>query len=322
MMKGFLQQFAFNGLHRGCMGAEEELWTCHNGQLVAATPLLFPPGIETMPMRMGTAKPELPIHQVELVTGICSSVDELSASLASNRAEMMTLGIKHGFTLVAHPLPPADFELEVFPKQRYVEIKHRIPALVLRNAWVAGYHLHVGVSSLQEAILLHNVLREDLPLILALAACSPGVEQAVSVACKRFFIYKQMQSIVAPPFLNDWQHFEQVAQTEGFFQDPRSCWWGCRISIHGTVECRIMDLQPDTEVATALSAFIRTRLQMARHGVISPKRVPREELEDQLIAAATQPRSLIDMNVLFAASTAAAQYFSDSTAHYIDRLYR
>ncbi len=281
----FFDAFTFNPALFGHLGGEEELWTTcpHSGQMIPASLRLFH-AIEENGIRT-----ELPVHQIELVTPVCPDILAFEQALISNRHRAQQLGQEHSFHLRTDPAPWCDFPVEVYPKPRYQQLLANIGPDRLRHGWIIGFHGHFGCASLGQAIQLMNQGREDLPLYLALAARSPvafGVDKGR--ACERLFIYLQIQPDFVPPVIESEKHFATLALEHGFYEDPKSCWWGCRVNPVGTIEFRIFDVQEHPEHGAELVALMRVRQLMALTGELTPAGRPRETIMAELIAAASE----------------------------------
>ncbi len=241
-MDEFEKKFKFDPDYVGYMGAEEELWTVDSaGRLIPAAIRLF-----EMIGEDGDIKPELPAQQVEAVTGKCATVQELYDNIEQNRIRLDDLGREFGFEILSESIPPGRFELIPYPKKRYKQIMQQYSKSVLRHAWIAGLHLHIGCSSKEAAIYFVNCFRNDLPALLGFSA---GPISPEGYASERFFSYSEMCPDLVPPYLESFEHYTELAKEREFYDDPRRCWWLIRINPHGTVELRVFDAQPDAIIA-------------------------------------------------------------------------
>ena len=257
-MNAFLSQFQFNGSLAYHLGAEEEFWTVDDqGKLCPASVRVFPDP-EKAEIRLSDGcviKPELPIQQLEAVTGPCSTVRELELQIKNNRDMLENLGRRFEFSISTSPRPPIDFDVEVYPKERYLAIKREVPEKALRGGWIAGLHVHVGCKDFDQAIRIMNGLRSDLPRFLACSARGKSSQRMVS--------YMEMQSSLVPPHIEGVEHFAQIAEEQGFRDDPKRCWWAVRINPVGTVEVRIFDMQKTPRQAAQLAALVKIRAVLA-----------------------------------------------------------
>lgn len=283
-MSDFINQYVFKSSFTNCIGAEEEFWTVDSNTniLTDASLKIF------QRFKESNIKPELSAHQIESVSKICLLPEEVERSLQANRKKLEVLGEEFNFKINTSPLPPSDFEVAVFPKMRYLEIAKRVPLETLRKSWITGLHIHIGCADFTEAINLMNNLRGDLPFYLAASARSPFFRDfEKQVASERYFRYLEVCKEILPPYIYGPRHFEIVAQDQGFYEDPKTCWWGIRINPLGTVEVRVFDSQETAAHSAELAALVFARALLYKEGIIKPLyEHTREEIEDELKDAA------------------------------------
>ena len=235
-MEDFLRRFHFQPDFEGYIGVEREMWTVSPGtkNLVAVTPLIFAHHPE------GRIKPELPVHQIEVTTKPCVDINRLTHDLARLMNVLKRWGQEFCFEVCHECLPPSAFEVEVYPKPRYLDILEHLGPERLRNGWITSVHIHYGCRDFGQAIRILNHIRTQLDYFSKLSTF--GAES------KRLEVYAKMCSEIVPPVIDSTEHLYELARNRGFNLDPRSCWWGVRISPHGTVEVRIFDNHPDLDV--------------------------------------------------------------------------
>lgn len=315
----FISKLEFKPEFAGCVGAEEEHWTIgvRDGRLVGAAPLVF------QVIDEGDIRPELPVHQIEVVTGICGSSAEITADLAEKRRTLRRLGKRFGFRTDTSPVPPhPDFQTIVYPKPRYLEITERMESHQLRAGWICGLHVHVGCNSLEQAIQLLNGLRGFLPMLMAMSAVRPYPSDNgfVGRASERFFLYSRMQPNLVPPHVENLEHFETFAHEQGFGEDPRKCWWAVRINPKGTVEVRIFDMQETPEHAGQLAALVLVLTRMILQGRVEPNAGESRDIGIRLVAGATDPGERQSYSALLEEVAVYARVHYHSEARQIRRL--
>lgn len=282
----FVSNFEFKPQFEGCAGAEEEHWTVgrKSGRLVAAAPLVFEV------IEEGDIRSELPVHQIEVVTGICRSSAEVERDLSGKQRQLAALGQRFGFRMNSSPVPPhPDFEIAVYPKPRYLQIASRSDPEHLRSGWICGLHVHIGCVSMAQALVLLNGLRSYLPLFMAASAVRPlpPANAYQGRASERFFLYCGMKPDLVPPYIEGAEHFERLAHEHGMAEDPRKCWWAARINPKGTVEVRIFDMQKRAGHSAQLAALVMVLAHMIRHGRLPILREDSAAIMERLTAAAT-----------------------------------
>ena len=101
-----------------------------------------PDGAEEHPK----AKHELLQSTIEIITGICTTVEEAKADLAGTLAEVTAAADRRGLGLMCsgtHPFTDWQTQL-ISPKERYLQLVERMQWLA-RRLQIFGVHVHVGV---------------------------------------------------------------------------------------------------------------------------------------------------------------------------------
>lgn len=174
---------------------------------------------------------ELSACQVEDRTSPQRSLVYLWRELRTNDRNAARILRAKKLRLCATEVAPTYMPLEIYPEPRYLEIAKRITREQLTAACrVAGVHIHVGMRNLEDAIHSFNRLRRFIPLLCKTGDNSHG---------ERLRLYKTMAQNWNPPEIRDSEHFYELAQEQGFAENPRNCYWIMRISIHGTIELRM-----------------------------------------------------------------------------------
>ena len=117
----------------------------------------------------GTVAQELHACEVELITEVQRTAGDAVGALASLRRAVCETGaglLGSG----THPSAP-EGDAEITDKDRYERIRYLLGDAAVTP--VAGLHVHVGMPDAETAIAVFNRLREQLPLLQALAANSP-----------------------------------------------------------------------------------------------------------------------------------------------------
>lgn len=207
-------------------------------------------------------KSELIQNTIEVASEACHDVASLLENLQAlvgavvERAKMLELRLCGAGT---HPFSKR--LALITPLPRYLEIEQAF-GLISHTQITFATHVHVGVSSGEEAVQLMSDLKPYLPLLIALSANSPywrGYETGYAGYRQR--ILASSRSYGMPPDFSDWQAFERFLKTSmraGMFHSVRDIHWDVRPRPHlGTVEVRIMDAQTTVAETVALAAFIR-----------------------------------------------------------------
>ncbi len=216
-----------------------------------------PEGAEEHPK----AKHELLQSTIEIITGICGTVDEAKADLAETLAEVVEAADRRGLGLMCsgtHPITDWQTQL-ISPKERYTQLVERMQWLA-RRLQIFGVHVHVGVRSPEKAIPVVNALCQYLPHFLALSASSPfWVGADTGLASARTKVFESMPTAGLPYQLSGWTEFEQYLETQiatHAIESVREVWWDIRPHPNfGTVELRICDGLPTLDEIGAVAAL-------------------------------------------------------------------
>ncbi|HLP91348.1 MAG TPA: YbdK family carboxylate-amine ligase [Nostocaceae cyanobacterium] len=219
-------------------------------------------------------QPEFNQATVEIASHVCLDIEELKADIISILRNLKAQCDNLGMTLCAagtHPV--CDRFATVTPIPRYIQQQENAGYLADLMMTFA-LHLHVGMSSGDEAIDIMNRLKPYLPIFLALSASSPfwwGNDTGFASYRQRFLA--SMRNYGIPPTFQNWQDFNnfwQMAKQAKIFNIIRDIHWDLRPQPElGTLEIRVMDAQPTVQNSIMLAAFIHTLilyLQLHRDG--------------------------------------------------------
>src|ERR1700744_1753054 len=112
---------------------------------------------------------ELMQSTVEVVTGVCSTVSEALADLATTIAQLQRITDMRGTMLAcAGTHPVSDWrDAKMAPVQRYGQLGEEMQWLA-RRTQTFGVHVHVGLRDGSKAIPIVNALAAYVPHFLAL----------------------------------------------------------------------------------------------------------------------------------------------------------
>jgi carboxylate-amine ligase len=244
------------------LGLEEELFVVDpaDGRLLNA-------GAEVLErlgsLDRGEVKSELHRSQIELITGVCTSVQEAISELCDLRAAVLATGVG----LIASGTHPTarEGDSQFTDKPRYERIHD-----LLGDAGatpVCALHIHVGMPDAPTAIRVFNGLRRYLPLLEALGANSPFRHgRDTGLASARELTLRSWPRAGVPRAMADLEDF--VRSTELLTRvaevpDYTFHWWKMRPHPRlGTVEIRALDTQGSPRHTAALAAAVQA---LARH---------------------------------------------------------
>src|SRR2546423_2191488 len=248
----------FHASERSSLGVEVEL------QIVDRTSRELRSGASAILQRLGNergephpkAKNELIESNIELITGICSTVAEARADLEGTLAEVVPVAEELGLALLcAGTHPFSDWAAQdITPDERYLRLVEEVQWPARRMA-IFGIHTHVGVRSAEKAIAIANALTGYIPHFLALSASSPWFEgRDTGLASSRTKVFEGLPTAGLPQLLGTWEQFQELMTTlisAKAISSIREIWWDIRPHPNfGTVELRICDGIPTmTEIA-------------------------------------------------------------------------
>jgi glutamate---cysteine ligase / carboxylate-amine ligase len=225
----------------------------------------------------GDIKPEITESMIEISTGVNTDYLTMLAELKAIRdtvvgnAQRLNLAIAGGG---AHPFQHWS-EQRIFPKERFFHLQEMYGYLA-KQFTVFGQHIHVGVSSGDDAIYLLHMMSRYIPHFIALSASSP-FSQGMDTA----FDSSRLNNINAfplsgtMPFVADWNEFNGYFDTMRdlkVVESMKDFYWDIRPKPEfGTIEIRVCDTPLTIEKAAALAAYAQA---LARHLMLDRPSAP------------------------------------------------
>ena len=204
---------------------------------------------------------ELLRNTVEIVTGVCDTVDEAMADLRSTLRDVREIVHERGMELFcAGTHPFAEWSTQkLTDAPRYAE-------LIKRTQWwgrqmlIWGVHVHVGVSSAHKVMPIISALLNQYPHLLALSASSPfWAGGDTGYASNRAMMFQQLPTAGLPFQFESWRQFERFVHDQkktGIIDHINEIRWDIRPSPHlGTVEVRVCDGVSNLRELSALVAL-------------------------------------------------------------------
>ena len=259
-----MQDFLFKSNPRPTLGIELEL------ALVNEESMALSSSIETVLDDLGPDsgyKPELMQCCLEIITGVCTNVDEAGDDLRQKIRTMERITDQHGLRLwwgATHPFSPWK-EQQVTPNKRYNNLVDLLQEMA-RRLVTFGLHVHVAVDSGDKAVMICDRMMQHLPILLALSSSSPFWEnRQTGLQSHRSKIMEGLPTAGLPTLMRNWSEYVWLVNhmvSTGFINTIREIWWDIRPHhSFGTVEVRVCDMPGNLDDVLALAAMVQCLVQ-------------------------------------------------------------
>ncbi len=212
--------------------------------------------------------PEFMRSQIEIGTGICTSLAEARTQLKRFRATLAEVTARHGLAIVAASTHPfADWGGQKHTdKERYNALARDIGGPV-RRLLICGMHVHVGIEDPELRIDLMSQASYFLPHLLALSTSSPFWRGAdTGLKSYRLAVFNEMPRTGLPEIFDSFGEYQRhldVLVSAGLIEDGSKLWWDLRPSARfPTLEMRISDICTLLDDTIAIAAMYRCVLRM------------------------------------------------------------
>ena len=285
-------------------GLEIEQYTgLKNGQVLPLSALI------SQNLKDFTIEPDQ--RNIEFVTGITKSYDELLASAIKQRWKLRDFLTKQNpeWTVVPSSILALPFEKEFIfskpedPYHQHISQKHGLSVIT------TSIHYNLGLDNPEEIIRIVNLLRLEGPLTLALSAASPFYDgKFTGNQSERWLSFPKVPQFI--PFFSshqdfiDWTH-EQLKSGEMF--NIRHFWSSVRPNGSSRpekidrLEIRIADINTEWKTIMAITAWLELRTLYFLH-------------KEPNLKADSEDLTLIDLteeNEKLAAIQGLSSHFSD-----------
>ncbi|MDY0871046.1 carboxylate-amine ligase [Dongia rigui] len=212
--------------------------------------------------------PEFMRSQIEIGTGICSSLAEARSQLKHFRGTLAEVTAKHGLAIVAASTHPfADWGGQKHTdKERYNALARDIGGPV-RRLLICGMHVHIGIEDPELRIDLMSQASYFLPHLLALSTSSPFWRGAdTGLKSYRLAVFNELPRTGLPEIFDSFGEYQRhldVLISAGLIEDGSKIWWDLRPSARfPTLEMRISDACTLLEDTLSIAAMYRCILRM------------------------------------------------------------
>lgn len=218
---------------------------------------------------LGTrAMPEFLRAQLEVATGIHSSVKEAGEELGAMRRTLSDVLAAHGCTIMAASTHPFAlwWEQEPTDRDRYKVMAEDL-GMVARRMVICGMHVHAGIEDPDLRIDLMNQVRYFLPHLLTLSTSSPfWGSRLTGLKSYRISTFRTMPRTGLPEEFASWSEYQRhvdVLVKAQIIDDSTKIWWDIRPSARfPTLEMRVTDVCTRVEDAMTVAAVYLSLLHM------------------------------------------------------------
>jgi YbdK family carboxylate-amine ligase len=234
--------------------------------------------------------PEIATTQLEIATGICTSLEQVRAELVAARREAAAAAERDGLLLLPASTHPWNswHTMPVTPGERYEAMVDRWAGLA-RQQDICGCHVHVGIPDLDTAVAVLDRTRPYVPVLLAMTCSSPfhdGVDTGYE--SWRTLWWTRFPHAGAPEPLGDADGYRRVLAglvASGVVADGSHLYWDVRPSARlPTIEFRLADVCTTLDDTVLHAALVRSLVRVLAARAQRGEPVP--ELRPELLRAA------------------------------------
>lgn len=212
--------------------------------------------------------PEFLRSQIEVETGICTSIAELRADLVRLRKTVAQVTAEHGLAPMAastHPFSQWQSQKHT-DKERYNVLAKDMQA-VARRLVICGMHVHVGIGNDELRIDLMNQVTYFLPHLLALSTSSPfWLGEKTGLMSYRISVWDELPRTGLPEHFESYGEYDRhvaIMTHAGLIEDATKIWWDVRPSgRYPTLELRISDICTRLDDVVTIAALYVCLLRM------------------------------------------------------------
>ena len=212
----------------------------------------------------GEVKPEITESMIEVNSAVSRRYDDLLRDLRVVRdaivatAERLNLAVAGGGS---HPFHRWH-ERRIFPTERFKRVS-ALYGYLAKQFTVFGQHVHIGVTSGDDAVYLTHRLAPYIPHFIALSASSPFYQgEETSFETSRLHAVSAFPLSGHMPPVHSWEEFNgffDEMKGYGIVESMKDFYWDIRPKPeYGTIEVRIFDTPLTVERAAQLAAYVQT----------------------------------------------------------------
>src|SRR5436190_23893260 len=212
----------------------------------------------------GAVKPEITESMIELNSAVQKRYEDLLAELVRTRDAVVAAADKLNLAVAgggAHPFHKWS-ERRIAPGERFAHVSN-LYGYLAKQFTVFGQHIHIGVSSGDDAIHLAHGLARYIPHFIALSASSPYSQgEDTSFETSRLHAISAFPLSGHMPPVKSWDDFGRYfdeMKGYGIVESMKDFYWDIRPKPEfGTVEIRICDTPLTVETAAQIAAYAQT----------------------------------------------------------------
>jgi carboxylate-amine ligase len=210
---------------------------------------------------------ELQLQQIETCTQPCASVDRLYEEIRAARMRASDGARGVDAEIAAIGTSPLPVKAELSPSERFSRLAERF-GLTAREQLTCGCHVHVAVSSDEEAVGVLDRIRPWLAPLLALSANSPFWQGEDSrYASFRSQVWSRWPSAGPTELFGSAKAYQDAVAdmiATKTVLDPAMVYFDARLAQrYPTVEVRVADVCLHTQDAVLLAALVRGLVETA-----------------------------------------------------------
>jgi len=216
----------------------------------------------------GQARPEFLRSQVEVGTGVCTSIDQAAEEIRALRRGVAKAAAEFGYAPIAASTHPfATWTQQSFSGQeRYAALARDLQS-VGRRLVTCGLHVHAGLDDNELRIDLMSQAGYFTPHLLALSTSSPFWRGAdTGLKSYRIAVFNEVPRTGPAELFDSWGEYARhvdVLTGAGLIEDASKLWWDLRPSVRfPTLEMRITDMCSYWRDGIVIAAIYRSLLHM------------------------------------------------------------
>lgn len=245
------------------LGIEEEFFVSHARNLAPATHVSKDLARAFLKLKYGSVTTEMLQAQIEVNTGVCTTLDQAREQLLSLRQMLHKTAAAHHCVISAsgtHPM--AMWHQQMLTQEaRYRRIRDDLQIVGRRNV-LCGLHVHVAVPEPERRIALMLRSMPYLPLLFALSLSSPFWQgHPTGLMGYRLSAYDELPRTGFPPVFSSEQSYNDFVSAltaAKIIPDASHIWWCIRPALsYPTLELRIADSNPRLDDVLCIAAWFR-----------------------------------------------------------------